>query len=333
MAFSGNPQVREVSDGMVRISGVSLAQGGTGTIGLHESSIPFVGGGADVRLPEAFRPRAYDYAGSHGVTLQDAIQASYVTVYTAPMNNVRYALVKSGGTPAAFLITLINLSNGPSSILGTAQSFAVLASASVDNAFGGTTVEGDVGVSPGAIVTGFPPGTVDGDIHAADDVAAAAMRDAVIAYEAFAAMVPTQNLTGQDLGGLTLGPGIYRFDGDANLDGTLELDTQGDPNAFWIFQIAGNLTMANDAVVDVDDANTVYWQIGGSAAFGTTSQAAGTYIAMSEVVHQSATVLPGRVIALTGSVSLSDCTVSVPDVPSGFQQSSSGPFEIYIRYH
>lgn len=332
MAFSGDPQIREVSDGLVRITGVSIKQGGTGTIGLHESKLPFVDVPADIRLPPAFRPREYNYTDGE-VTLPDSIQASFVTVFTPAINNVRYALAKSGTTPSSFLITLLNLSNGPSGILGSAQPFAVLAAVSVDNAFGGTTVTGDVGVSPGATVTGFPPGTIDGDVHAGDAVAAAAMRDAVIAFETLRGMTPTVNLTGQELGGKTLCPGIYRFDGDAHLAGDLVLTADGDPNAFWVFQIAGDFVMDTGATIPVDDANTVFWAISGSAEFGTTCEASGTYIAMSEVVHQSATVLPGRTIALTGSVALADCVVTVPNVEGGFQQSSSGALEIYVRFH
>lgn len=333
MAFSGEPQILQVSDNKIRILGVVLDGGGTGTISLAGAALPFDVGVADIELPAGFRPANYGYSLHEQVSTQDSVQVSLATVFTPAASNIRYAIAKSGAYPSSFLITVINLSNGPSSILGAAQPFAVLARTSVENSFGGTTVTGDVGVSPGATVTGFPPGTINGTVHAGDQTAATAMRDAVIAYQTFAAMPPTHAQLAPDLGGVVLGPGVYSFADDAHLDGTLTLATGGDPNAFWVFQVPGDFTMAANAIVSVDDANAVFWQVGGSAAFGTTCQGAGTFLAMSEVIHQSATVLPGRAIALTGGVVLEDCVVTVPNVPGGFQSSSSGPLEIYVQYH
>ena len=96
--------------------------------------------------------------------------------------------------------------------LGTATSFAVLAGSTVTNT-GPSLISGDLGVSPGTSVTGFPPGiVVNGTIHAADAVAAQAQADLTAAYVDAAGRAPDVNLTGQDLGGLTLTPGVYKFD-------------------------------------------------------------------------------------------------------------------------
>src|SRR6478609_9960715 len=65
--------------------------------------------------------------------------------------------------------------------LGTAANFGVLAGSTVTNT-GSTQVLGDLGVSPGSAVTGFPPGTVSGSIHSGDSVALQAQNDATIAY-------------------------------------------------------------------------------------------------------------------------------------------------------
>ncbi|QMU74467.1 DUF3494 domain-containing protein [Streptacidiphilus sp. PB12-B1b] len=78
--------------------------------------------------------------------------------------------------------------------LGTASSFAVLSGQSITNT-GPTTITGDVGVSPGTSVTGFPPGTVAGVIHAADAVALQAKSDLTIAYNNAAGQAPDSTLT------------------------------------------------------------------------------------------------------------------------------------------
>ena len=50
--------------------------------------------------------------------------------------------------------------------LGTATSFAILAGTTVTNT-GNSVITGDLGVSPGDAITGFPPGLVHGTQHTA----------------------------------------------------------------------------------------------------------------------------------------------------------------------
>src|ERR1035437_5655035 len=130
-----------------------------------------------------------------------------------------------------------------------ASTFAVLGSSTV-TCTGLSTITGDLGVSPGSAVTGFPaPCTVvGGAIHAADAVALQAQHDAALVYAALLAQTCTNNLTGQDLGGLTLGPGVYCFNSSAELTGTLNLTGAGP----WIFQIGSTLTTASNAIVLVN---------------------------------------------------------------------------------
>src|SRR5450759_1756589 len=170
--------------------------------------------------------------------------------------------------------------------LGTAANFAVLGSSTV-TCTGVSTITGDVGVSPGSAVTGFPaPCTVFGAIHAADAVALQAHHDAALAYAALVAETCTTNLTGQDLGGLTLAPGVYCFNSSAELTGTLNL-TGGGP---WIFQIGSTLTTASNASVLVNGNGSsqncapgngpgVFWAVGSSATLGTGTQFQGVILA------------------------------------------------------
>jgi len=192
--------------------------------------------------------------------------------------------------------------------LGSAASFAVLGSSTV-TCTGVSTITGDVGVSPGSAVTGFPvPCTVvGGAIHAADAVALQAHHDAALAYSALVAETCNTNLTGQDLGGLTLTPGVYCFDSSAELTGTLNLTGSGP----WIFQTGSTLTTASNASVLVNGNGTsqgcapgVFWAVGSSATLGTGTQFQGIMLALiSDTVTTGANV-SGGVFALTGAVTL-----------------------------
>src|SRR6185436_10431025 len=126
--------------------------------------------------------------------------------------------------------------------LGSAGTFAVLAGSTVTST-GGTIVNGDLGVSPGTAVTGFPPGAVNGAIHAGDAAAAQAQLDLTIAYnDAAGRTVGAVTLAG-NLGGQTLTPGLYKSTSSLEISsGDLTLDAQGDANAIFIFQIASTLT-------------------------------------------------------------------------------------------
>ena len=168
-------------------------------------------------------------------------------------------------------------------ILGTADQFAVLAGQSVTNT-GPSVIEGDVGVSPGAAVTGFPPGIViNGVIHTADAVALQAQNDLTTAYNVVAGTAMTQDLTGQDLGGLTLTAGVYFFSSSAQLTGTLTLDAQGDPDAQFYFQIGSALTTATSSsvvIINGGDPCEVVWQVGSSATLGTSTAFIGHILAV-----------------------------------------------------
>ena len=141
--------------------------------------------------------------------------------------------------------------------LGAAQSFAVLGASTVTNT-GASVITGDLGVSPGTAVTGFPPGlVVSGTIHSADAAALAAQDAVTTAYNSLVDQACTQDMTGQDLGGQTLTAGVYCFSSSAQLTGTLTLNAQGNANAVFIFKMGSTITTAS--------ASSVVLTNGGSA--------------------------------------------------------------------
>jgi Ice-binding-like len=214
------------------------------------------------------------------------------------------------------------LSAGASAInvgLGTADSFAVLAGTTVTNT-GPSVVHGDVGVSPGSAITGFtgaPNGTITapGTAHSNDAVAVQAQNDLTTAYNFAAGEMCTQSLTGQDLGGLTLTPGVYCYTSSAQLTGTLTLNAQGDPNAVFVFEIGSTLTTASASSVVFSNGgqgDSLFWQVGSSAVLGTTTAFQGNILALTSItMNTSATIGCGRALARNGAVTMDTNTVSI----------------------
>ena len=129
--------------------------------------------------------------------------------------------------------------------LGTASAYAVLAGSTVTNT-GSSVISGDVGLSPGTAVTGFPPGTVTGVINAANAAAVAAQADLTTAYVNAAGQAA--HTVAAELGGQTLVPGVYTCAAGAfDITGILTLDGGNDPNAVFIFQAASTLITAAGA--------------------------------------------------------------------------------------
>ena len=201
--------------------------------------------------------------------------------------------------------------------LGTAQGYGVLGASTVTNT-GPTVVNGDLGVSPGAAVVGFPPGIVTGTTNVANAAALQAQNDTTTAYNFLAGQACGATLTG-DLGGRTLTPGVYCFASTAQLTGTLTLDAQGNPNSVFIFQIGSALTTASGASVvlaNSGNACNVWWQVGSSATLGTTTSFSGTVIALTSITLNTGATASGRMLARNGAVTLDTNTVSVPACPA-----------------
>ena len=228
---------------------------------------------------------------------------------------LRHVFFAGGGLAALLIIPASGLAQS----LGSAGSFAILAGSTVTNT-GATTILGSVGVSPGTGITGLPVGQpIGGTVHDNDATAAQAQSDLTTAYNSLAGMACGTDLTGQDLGGMTLAPGVYCFNTSAAVTGTLTLDGQGNANAVFVFQIGSTFTSATSAAVNLigaAQATNVYWQVGSSATLGTGSTVAGNIVALASITMTTGATLHGRALARTGQVTMDTNDVGDPTTPT-----------------
>jgi hypothetical protein len=213
--------------------------------------------------------------------------------------------------------------------LGAAESFAVLGGTAI-TATGPAVISGNVGVSPGSAVTGFPPAVVqNGQIYTgAGSAAAPAQASALTAYNNLRGQPCGTNLTGKILGEtpgfLSLTPGVYCFDTSAQLNAVLTLNDGGDPNAIFIFQIGTTLTTASSSQVVMSSGGrgkNVYWQVGTSATIGTSTTFRGNIIADTSITLTTSATTTGRVFALNGAATID--STSVDAVPTGIEFSAA----------
>ncbi len=217
-------------------------------------------------------------------------------------------------TPSNKIVIPVQTTLHNSVSLGTSASMlAILAGAAVTNT-GATIITGDLGLSPGTSVGGFPPGIINGTKRINDDIATQAKLDLTAAYNDAAGRTSTDIVTlSGNLGGLTLTPGLYKSTSSLAISsGDLMFDAKGNPNAVFIIQIASTLTTTSGRQVFLSggaSASNIFWQVGSSATFGTTSVFKGTVMAMESITFGTGAKLEGRALARSGSVVLDGNTI------------------------
>jgi hypothetical protein len=199
----------------------------------------------------------------------------------------------------------------------TAANFNILGAAAIASSGPTVITGGNLGLSPGTAVTGFPPGTIvlPAVEDVADATAAQAQTDAAAAFTYITGLTNGAALPA-DLSNLTLTPGLYMTaTAETFNSGTLTLDAQGDANAVFVIQIGTTLTTSGSTQVVLANgaqAKNVFWAIGTSATLGVSTTFVGTLIADQSITVQTGASITGRAFALNASVTLDSVSSTAP---------------------
>lgn len=247
-----------------------------------------------------------------------ALRGIYALVDTRPNTSHTMNIRPSIAVVAIVLVSSFVLAQvsfaAPTVSLGTANSFAILGASTVTST-GSSTVTGDLGLSPGTSVTGFPPATLTGVLHVANASSLQAKNDLSTAYTTLSGEASTAVIS-SELGGTTRTLGVYdSASGNFAITGTLTLDAQGDSNAVFVFRTSSTLITAgasNIVLANGAQACNVFWLVGSSATLGASSQLKGSILASVSITLTTGASLEGRALARTGAVTLDGNVVIVP---------------------
>lgn len=254
--------------------------------------------------------------GQFNRTLQVGIDTRQIQIAADTITSLINCLPSAPAVPEGPVVFPFPPPPGPFAFACT-----VLAASTVTNT-GESVVNGNVCLSPGTSITGFPPGMITNGIQETDATSTMAADAQIVAttlYNTLAGLPCDVNLTGQDLGGKTLTPGVYCFDTSAALTGALTLNAQGNPDATFVFQIGSTLTTAAGSstipaasvtLINSAQKKNVFWQVGTSATLGTYSEFQGTIVAYASITIQTGAQLLGTAIARTGAVTLDTNSVN-----------------------
>lgn len=227
--------------------------------------------------------------------------------------------------------TWVSVPTSPDSVsLGTAGNFVLLAKTAISTV-PSSAITGDVGISPSAetYITGFnltdntgyaTSPQVTGTVYASDMASptpsnlTTAISDMEIAFtDAAGRVVPDfVELHVGDLGGKTLIPGLYKWGNTVIAPSSFEIN--GDENAVWIFQIAGDLTISSGINVTLSGgakAQNIFWQVSGEVTIGTNAHFEGIILSMTAINLRTGASLNGRALAQS-AITLDQNTVTQP---------------------
>jgi hypothetical protein len=193
-----------------------------------------------------------------------------------------------------------------------------------------TVTPSNLGLVNGVIDTAPPPpsGACSNEgTSATFAVATEAALEAQTAYTTLQGLASTGGLAAE-LGNTTIYPGVYKNASSVGITtGPLTLDAQGNPNAYWVFQIGSSLTVgtptASESVILINGAQAshVFWAVGGLPGavinYGGGGTMVGTVISQPGITVSSpgvaaVTTINGRVIALNASTTLVNTVINVP---------------------
>lgn len=251
---------------------------------------------------------------------------------------VRRRTLLAAAAALAFVLSSAGAASAASPLapdLGQAASFAVLGAQAVTST-GPTVINGDLGVSPGSSITGFPPGLLNGGLHFTDALAASAQADLVVAYDSASAATPEVG-DFSVLDGRTLIGGTYAG-GEMSLPvgGTLTLDGEGATDSVWIFQASSSLVINSGSVISLTNGASpcnIFWQVTSDATIGTNVNFSGTVLALTSITARTGAVIDGRLLARNAAVTLdsnvissSDCAPTTADgpLPTGVTTTTVG---------
>lgn len=216
--------------------------------------------------------------------------------------------------------------------LGSAGNYAILAKTGVSNVTG-STVTGHIGASPvtATSITGFAltadatnvfstSPSVVGKVYAAQMAApttsnlTSAIGSMETAYTNAAGRVRPNftELAGGNLSGLTLVPGLYKWGTSVTIPSTFYIS--GSATDVWIFQIAGNITMASGMSVILQGGalpENIFWQVAGSVEIGASSHFEGIILCKTAVNFRTNATMDGRILSQT-FVALDDNDITEP---------------------
>lgn len=199
--------------------------------------------------------------------------------------------------------------------LGIASTFVLFTSAGAIDNVGPSHFDGDIGTNVGAI-TGFPPGTLTGQIQHENPITLQAAADVEESYN-YLTSVSCDSLLGSSLGGgQILTPYVYCILTAASLNGELILDGENNPDALFIIKITGVLdliSLSKITLINSASANNVYWQIDGAVNIGAAAIFNGTILANGALSFADESELYGRGLSRQGAISTLNSVATLPN--------------------